>query len=353
MYLHTILFDHDDLDAAGVAICFSLAHQHMQNETQIIFCSNDNKDQKVQEALNQGIIGPDTIILFGDICPTRPMLERLVKQFNRVHVIDHHRTNMYAMEVIPTATVIPEINGKMESGTSLMFRYFMQLAQEMPDDERGRYFSGNPDPFFMELVDTIRSYDTYEWKSTNNVLAKRLQTLYGVLGMERFCEKYIKRIINRQNVRHEDTGELIEYSDAPFIDARIDQEQRSIDSIGLDNVNVMEIHGYQCAVRFSTGGMNISELSHQFLSKYPEIDVFIGIDVGRGEFSFRTVRDDLDTGALFAKPIEAVDKEGNKKTGGGHPKASGAPISEEVRLKIMELLVEVIDPDAPLTNVTI
>jgi oligoribonuclease NrnB/cAMP/cGMP phosphodiesterase (DHH superfamily) len=94
----------------------------------------------------------------------------------------------------------------------------------------------------------------------------------------------------------------------------------------------MEIKGYKTAVRFSGGGMNISELAFQFLTKNPEIDVFVGINIGGGELGFRCIRDDLDTGGIFAKPMG----------GGGHPKASGCPLPEtlieEIRNKVMELV---------------
>lgn len=317
--LKTILFHHDDLDGIGCLIVFALAHRHLgDNEVQTVMVSNKNVDDKVREVLTAGIIDLNTVIVFTDICPGKELLETLIPKFPKLYLIDHHKTNLYTKELLSTAIIIPEIEGKLESGTSLTYHFYSEIAQRDPGDPRGLFFK-NHFNLVDEFVDTVRSYDTYEWKETNNILAKKLQTLFHLLGAQRFAAKYIGRFENLLNVRPEDDGMLISHEDLFFVEAKMEQEQRLIDSITIDDVVVVDIKGYKTAVRYSSGGMNISELSHQFLSRYPEIDVFLGISIIGGDISFRCIRDDLDTGALMAKPMG----------GGGHPKASGCPIPEE------------------------
>lgn len=361
--LKIILFDHDDLDAAGCRIVFQTAHWYMKEGKDyiVVHCSNVSVDAIVTETLNKNDINKDTVIYFSDICASREVMEMVASRFNHVEVFDHHRTNFFVQWVIPNAVIVPENTmGVMESGTSLLFKHFCEIASNDPYDPRSLYFldknslmkaignaskgisvdmmdrsSDKIDTFrlFSDLVDNIRSYDTYEWKEKDNITAKKLQTLFFLLGMDRFCARYINRIKNEDNTSNYD---IIDSTDMEFIDAKLEAEKRVIDSIGVDDVYDVSVKGLRAAFILSSAGANISELSHQFLSKHPEFDMFIGFSFYRGgEYSFRCIRDDLDTGADIAAPIG----------GGGHPKASGAPIPEEVRNNIISILISNIDPE--------
>lgn len=360
--LKTILFDHDDLDGAGCRIVFQLAYHHMKNgeEYKIVHCSNNHVDKIVTDMINSDDVNEDTEIYFSDICASREVLEAVVAKFKTVRIFDHHRTNFFATWIVPNAVIVPENNlGVLESGTSLLFKYFAEIAANNPYDPRSLYFldkntlnkliadskkSGknwkesiglfitaidhNNFGFFADLVENIRSYDTYDWKDKNNLTAKKLQTLFFLLGMDRFCHRYTERIIRRDNT------DIISKTDLEFVDAKLESEKRVIESIGLDDIYDVSIKGLRAAFILSSAGANISEVSHQFLTNHPEFDMFIGFNFSRGgEYSFRCVRDDIDIGTDIALPIG----------GGGHPKASGAPIPIGIKNSIIDLLMSGID----------
>jgi len=313
------------MDGAGCAVVFKLAH-HNDNEASVIYCSNADIDQKTQAAWDNGTIDNDTSIYFSDICPSKEMLEKLAPEFNKIRIFDHHKTNLYAVDVIPNSVIKHEpVNGKLDSGTSLLYKYYAKIAHSWPHDRRALYFN-NPatSQLLLSFIDTIRSYDTYEWKATNNLMAKKLQTLFSLIGMQKFVDKYLARLSNPG-----DSNELIEEQDMTFIDGKINQEQEAIDNVTVDKVFVKDVKGYKCALKFTSGSMNISELSHQFLTKNPEIDVFIGINLGSNELSYRAVKK-IDTGAVFAKP----------NGGGGHILASGSPIPDGIREQILSLILD-------------
>lgn len=331
--LKTVLFTHDDLDGAGCSVIFKLAHQHLKpEEFKIIHCANGTVDKKVQELWFLELIGPETTICFGDICPSKEFLEKIVKSFPDLHIWDHHKTNLFAQEIYPKAYIIPvDVDGRLLSGTSIMYRYFTGLARStMGVDKRGDFIrkSSNPNVLY-DFIDTIRSYDTYEWKKTNNVRAKQLQIQFQLLGMQRFVDKYTVRLSNAIA----DTSILHSW-DLEYIDAKLEQEQNLIDDISIKNVRVVSIKEFKAAVMITE--MNVSEIAYQFLQKYPEIDIFIGISLERNQYQFRTIRNDLDTGALIAKPAG----------GGGHPKASGCPIPNGLNREILDMLLYHIDPDS-------
>ena len=358
--LKTILFTHDDLDGAGCRIIYELAHQHLQKGTDylVVNCPNGGADENVMRVIESGIIDKNTEICFGDIVASRETLEYLVKNFNMPKIWDHHRTNFFATWIVPDAVIVPENElGVMQSGTSLMYQYYSALAIENPTNTRSKFFSSNYIPndkkelvnvvssksglrykiegakkrqeFIGEFIDTIRSYDTYEWKETSNITAKKLQTLFILLGMEKFCEYYLNRIIDMD--KHSLTSnDIISKEDIKFVDAKLENEQRIIDSITPDDVYQIYVRGYKTAFALGGFGVNVSELAHQFLTKYPEFDIFVSFSLWRGgEFQFRTKRDNIDVGKDIALPIG----------GGGHPKASGARLDEEVREEIVQMLI--------------
>jgi oligoribonuclease NrnB/cAMP/cGMP phosphodiesterase (DHH superfamily) len=237
---------------------------------------------------------------------------------------------MYALEVIPDATVIPENEfGKMNCGTSLMYQYFCGLDE---NDPRGDYFrtKGNQS-LLSEFVETVRSYDTFEWKESDNKDAKRMVSLFFLIGMDRFCNKYLKRLKDENG-----SDKLFLETDLEFIEARIENEQSMIDKVDIDKLFHVEIKGLKAIVMFTGTGVSLSELAHQLLTKHPEIDIFIGINFGAGIINYRCVKENIDTGYYLAKPAG----------GGGHPRASGNPIPSELIKEVLDHILYLIDPDS-------
>lgn len=332
--LKHILFTHDDLDGAGCRVIFELFMGSLEKgkEFDVINCGNLSINTDVQNALDrEDYIGEDTVIYFADICPSIEVATMLLNRFKRIVICDHHRTNFPITNVISDAIIMPEDSfGRLESGTSILYRYFCELMMRSNNEEEFKYlrsfYTGRSGAILSFFVDTVRSYDTYEWKTTNNILAKKLQLLFFLLGMDRFCKKYVDRI--RQDTIPSE--ELIIPGDMEFIDAKLEFEQKIIDNITIGDVYDVEVMGLKTAFMITPIAANISEVAFQFLNKYPQFDLFASMTLARGgEFSFRTIRDDLDVGEFIAKPIG----------GGGHPKASGAPLPDYIKELLMEALL--------------
>jgi oligoribonuclease NrnB/cAMP/cGMP phosphodiesterase (DHH superfamily) len=324
-----VLFTHDDMDGAGCAIVFIIMMKNKKNvDFKVIHCSNRNINDKVQEAMDNGTVDEHTHICFGDISPSEEMAKKLV-EFSKetIRVWDHHATSSYISDIIPGAKIVVENeDGKPESGTSLIYKFFSNVPGWKKDKELYNI------QLLEDLVDNIRSYDTYEWKKTNNLIAQRLNTLCKLIGIKRFVDTYVERISNKKDVIDDIDGHpdpLIEDKHRDYIDSSLEQEQEHINSITIDDVHIVTIKGLKAAVRFS-GGAGINEVASQFLAKHPDIDVFIDLGVSKGYYSFRAIRDDIDIGTILAKPLG----------GGGHHKAAGASISKELQDKIFNLLID-------------
>lgn len=332
--LKTILFTHDDLDGGGCRIIFEIAHSYMNkgDEYDVINCSNQSVEDDVNKIMNSERIDLNTLICFADICVCDKTLSYIKSKGYKVMIWDHHRSNLFATWIIPEAIIEIENDlGVPQCGTSLMYQYFANIGYNDENDIRGTYFmTETTQKILGELVDTIRSYDTYEWKQTNNLKAKKLNTLFYLMGIDNFCERYINRIIKNEIRTSSDV--LLVDDDLKFvIDEKIRREQKIINCVTPDDICELNIKGYKVAFSFPIIGASVSELGNQFLIKYPEYDIFMGFQVNNNEgisISLRSIKDNID-----------VSKIASMIGGGGHIKAAGASLNTYLKDTIINTIV--------------
>ena len=334
-----ILFTHDDLDGAGCSIMYELAHlgETKGHDFEIINCSNTNVTEKVKAGMQT--MSHDDVVWIADICCDQPTLEELYRFVGgNVYVFDHHPTNMYARDVIgDDNTYIQPVDedGVIMCGTSIMYGYLVGergvIEIENPEwfkENTGKFkhFSINVDnsQLMAQFVQDVQDYDTYVFKQNGNTEAKELQVLFSLLGMDRFCALYVDRLKNLTKYTT-----VIDDLSASFVAARIANEQNVIDSYTIDDIIQFEWNGRKCGLVYNMFA-NFSEFGNQFLSKHPELDVMVMASFGKDPvFQFRSIKDDIDLGADFAKPIG----------GGGHPKAAGAPFTETLKESITASII--------------
>jgi len=325
--LKSILFTHTDLDGAGCRIIFELVNMdNIKGEDYLVLnCDNNTIDEDVMNCLdiNKDIINEDTHICFADIVAHDETLIYLKDRYKNIFIWDHHITNYPAQLIIPSATIISETPlGVKESGTSLIYKHFMEQSFLTPIKIFDKNYNQS---LISEFVDTIRSYDTYEWKETNNMKAKELVTLFFLLGMEAFCKRYVEKLSSDKIGE-----ELISSNDMDFVKAKLDNEQKIIENISPDDVFQIKLDGYNVAFLLGGRGANISELSYQFLQKYPEFDVFAAFLLNdRNKISFRSVKDDVNVSELAAK-----------LSGGGHQKSSGFTLPNDIIINIANVIFD-------------
>ena len=195
-------------------------------------------------------------------------------------------------------------NGKLQCGTSLVYKWLTENYE----------FSLNNKKLVELFVETVRSYDTYQWKAENNINAKYLQTLSGMINNQAFANKMVERLSDKKSKK------LIRDAEMEFVLSRVSQENESIEKAisDLNNVRRAVIHDMKLAVMFYPGGMNVSELGYRFLEKYKEFDIFLAINMYYGTYNFRA-RDGID-----ATPFAIGGG------GGGHPRACGCNIPRKI-----------------------
>ena len=313
-----ILFTHNDLDGVGCSVIYHLARWRLvsTDESLIVYCSNAGVDTSVKTTLERDDIEENVSIIFSDICCSKELLEELVKQYSEILVFDHHQTNMYAVDILPEgrAIIIPkDENGRLKCGTSIMYDYIRKNGRSL------WFLNQNEDGLLYQFQYNVEEYDTFQFKQSGNMTAKYLMILFGLLGIDRFVNKYVDKIMD------EKSDKLISDDDMEFILAKIESEQRYIDNLTPDSFRYFKWNGkiYErnCAMIINPMA-NVGEIAFQYLQKHPEIDVIIAaiLNFDAPTFQIRCYSESINTGIEFALPLG----------GGGHPKASGASISNEL-----------------------
>ena len=322
-----VLFTHNDLDGSGCDLIFQMAVNHLTEavEWKSMICTNDNVDEKVLTSLDRGHITKQTNVYFADLVPSEEVLKRLIKERIKVKIWDHHKTAFWVKKYIKDAIIVVENeNGVPECGASLMYQYFTKLSEIEPNNQLGFNFSlkhnSNENLILLaELIDAIRSYDTFEYKVTKNMNARYANTLFSLIGSKQFSKKYLKRFTTSE------VNELFTETEFEFIKARITTEIAAIERFSDYKMNLVNIGKYSAAVKFTGGdGIPLSEFAYEYLTKHPEIDIFVGINITTGTYSFRTQKDYID-----------VKKKKKTMHGGGHSKASGCSIPNTIKNETM------------------
>lgn len=327
-----VLFTHDDLDGVGCKIIFdTFAHITGHPEA---FTSSCNAIRDIDKNVLEFINNPNDfrevkreLIIFADICPSADVLKQVVAEGYDVVIFDHHPTNSYALDIIP-GVVTSSINDKLVSGTSLLFDDLKTLISESFGDQMATKFKH----LFYAFVDLVRSYDTYEWKSTGNLKAKELQVLLFLQGLDRFAEYYTQKAIKAFG----NDEPLLIMSDEfkIFVDAYLQKEKDTIDKfIEEKPIFDVEIGKYHVAYYMGAINANIGEVAFKFLDVYPEYDFMVFYFPQNNSIGVRGKREDINLGEEICVPLG----------GGGHPKAAGAEMDKALQMKLVETVTSFIN----------
>jgi len=307
------LFSHSDFD--GIS-CGILGKQTFTN-VDIEYCDYDNINEKVENFYVGSEKNNYDMVFITDISVNEEVATIIEYYKDKTYypeiiLLDHHKTAEF-LNKYDWCNVVENINGEKTCGTSLLYYYlmekgFLQNSRAWKWDECSNLYS---------FVESVRKYDTYLWKTVyNEIEPKMWNDLLYIMGRDNFIEK-IMDIVGFQH----------EFDFTEFDLKLLEYKQREIDSY-IDSkdkdIIVKEIQGYKAGVVFAE--RYVSELGNKLSELHPELD-FIAMINPSHSVSYRTVKKEVDLG-LIAKVY----------LGGGHPQASGSPVDEEMRNKIINLL---------------
>lgn len=311
------LFTHNDLDGLSCALLAQLAYgkESVDFET----CRYEDINDKVQLYFDSHTYTSYDTCFITDISIKNELaasIDALIKSLSDpICLVDHH---ISAIELNPfdwCHVTIEDASGQKCSGTSLFYEKLLTL--DVPHKDRLLT------PIVREFVEKVRRYDTWDWKMLDDLESKQLNDLFYILGKDRFLDYWLERLEKGEgNFCFDEVQCLLLELKQNEIDQYIESRH--------EELMVREIAGYQAGIVFANRFQ--SELGNELALLHPELDFIAMINVGGG-VSCRTVKEDVnlaEIAGLFG--------------GGGHAKAAGLPVGDEIREMVIEQIFQLENP---------
>lgn len=303
------LFTHNDLDGLSCALLAKLAFGTDQVDFES--CRYEDINEKVEAYIEEKQYENYTHCFITDISIKEELAIKIDELLHtmplKISLIDHHISaqalNSYRWCHIEVADHLDT----KTCGTSLFYRTLKQL-----NPPYAKLLSSS---LVRSYVEKVRRYDVWDWQTLNDIESKQLNDLFYILGKERFIDYWEKRMLeDHGNFSFDEQHTLLLELKQNEIDKYIEARN--------EELIVKEIAGYTAGIVFVSRFQ--SELGNALAELHPELDFIAMINLGGG-VSCRTIKTDVnlaEIASLFG--------------GGGHAKAAGIPIPQEIRELVID-----------------
>jgi len=208
-------------------------------------------------------------------------------------IFDHHKTHLFAKNY---ENVVIDIE---ECGTTLFYNYLSKKYK------------------FKRIVEDyikhVKNLDLWLWVEKFDFMAKELGNIFDLYGRNTYIEEMYQKLKRGKKFKWNKFENKILKIEKDTVDRYLKKKDKELYKIEYD--------GYLIGAVFSERYR--SELGNYLSSIHPELDLVVMINMSGG-LSLRTEKD-IDISILA-----------QKLNGGGHKKACGAPIEEEVKESILK-----------------
>lgn len=305
--MRTLLLTHKaDPDGVSPVIFLKLIREKLDY---VLLNANDIIG-KVQEIIkNKSYLLYDEIFIT-DLTLDRATCEMIMQTGNssRFHLFDHHAFNLVANEYPFGTAISTNAEGINECATSLIYKYLKNLYPQVFDTEA-----------MSTYTELIRQSDTWDWVKTNNLESKKLNDLHDILGRDKYIEYFVEFFKKNKNFYFTPEQEYILKIEQDRIKRYLEETEKTMFHATLC--------GRRCGIVFAES--NRSLLGNYLAQKYSNIIDFVVIINMQQGLSFRSIKDDVNV-AEFASIYG----------GGGHVKASGAPMDNSLKKEVIKLILK-------------
>ena len=289
-----LLITHDaDMDGMGCAILANIIFDNLD----VIYTNPDDLESILLDLINSKKHLEYKEIFITDLGLRNSCYEIIESNLkDKLLHFDHHQTD----KSCSWSTVLIDIDGFKPSATSIFYDY---LLDRFKDNEILKKDSTS------ELVEAIRSYDTYQFKQTGNMLGYKLTNVFVNIERNELLHSILERLYSN-DTSFNLTDEEIKIND------RCDKELEEY--LDYCDKNLIRIKFLDYNVGLSISNKYRSSVGNLLSEKYKdELDFILIADYERESFSIRTVND-INVGNIAAT-----------LGGGGHDKAAGFPMNDE------------------------
>lgn len=208
-------------------------------------------------------------------------------------IFDHHKTHLFAKDY---ENVVIDIE---ECGTTLFYNYLSKKYK------------------FKKIVEDyikhVKNLDLWLWVEKSDFMAKELGNIFDLYGRNTYIEEMYQKLKRGKKFKWNKFENKVLKIEKDTVDRYLKKKDKELYKIEYD--------GYLIGAVFSERYR--SELGNYLSNIHPELDLVVMINMSGG-LSLRTEKD-IDISILA-----------QKLNGGGHKKACGAPIEEEVKESILK-----------------
>ena len=310
------LFTHNDLDGLACILLAKLAYG--KDAVDFETCRYEDINDKLTLYLEEKQYDTFEHCYITDISMKDEVAKLISETINHSSehftLIDHHISAIGLNDYPWCHVTIENSEGIKCSGTSLFYETLCHI--DVPFKER--LYT----PLVKSFVEKVRRYDTWDWQALEDLESKQLNDLFFILGKERFLDYWMTRLEeDTHDFGFDDTQKLL-------LEIRQNEIDQYIESRNEELIE-KEIAGYKAGIVFANRFQ--SELGNQLALLHPEYDFIAMINVGGG-VSCRTIKEDVnlaEIASLFG--------------GGGHTKAAGLPVKDEVREMVINHIFQLED----------
>jgi len=243
-------------------------------------------------------------IFIVDLGITKECADKIInsKYKNKFKLFDHHESHYYLNEY-DFATVMEEVNGFKECGTTIFFNYLVKNYDNKTLTK----------PSVINFVELVRENDTWQFTDFKED-SMNLSNLFGFYGKEKYIDLYTE-FLKKNDKFYFTSMELV-------ILECLNREKEEYLKKLEDTIIIRNIKGYNIGIVFAEKYR--SQVGDHLANLYKdEIDFVAIINLAR-HISFRGIKED--------KP---VNKFAEVYGGGGHPLAAAMSYPEDVKQKII------------------
>lgn len=304
--MKTLLLTHKaDPDGISPVIFLKLIRDNLDY---ILLNANDIIP-KVQEILKNKTYQNYDEIFITDLTLDKATCEMIMNtgKSEIFHLFDHHAFNLVANDYPFGVAISTNSDGVNECATSLLYKYLKDKYPETFDNEGIEHYT-----------ELIRLSDTWDWAKTNNMEAKKLNDLHDILGREKYIEYFVNFFRNNKTFYFTNEQNYL-------LDIEQDRIKRYMEETEKTMFHAT-LCGKRCGIVFAES--NRSLLGNYLAQKYSyALDYIVIINMQQG-LSFRCCKDDINVAEISSI-----------YGGGGHVKASGAPMDNSLKREVIKMIL--------------
>ena len=306
--MKTLILSHKaDIDGLSPVIFLKL----IRDDLDVLLLNANDINPKVTEMIRiKSYLKYDEIFIT-DLTLDKDTCELIMNtgHSDKFHSFDHHAINLVSNNYPFGVAVSKNEDGVNECATSLFYKYLLKLYPETFDTKG-----------LSDYTELVRQNDTWDWaREGGNKDANKLNDLHSILGRDEYIETYLNFFKSNKEFFFTDNQKYLLEVEEKRVKRYLEESEKTMFHATLC--------GHPCGIVFAE--QHRSLLGNYLAEKYAYcIDFVLMINMQQG-LSFRCNKDNINVGQIA-----------QIYGGGGHVKASGAPMDNSLKREVIQLILD-------------